>query len=239
MSKLELFEQKGKEKGKLNDVTFCYVKLQEGGLKYQSKTEREYTLDCVVDKATSKAFKKAFPKNSVKEIDTPDFEAKYKIAPPLPNEDEQYVIKVKAKAQLSADAVSAGLSKGDAIPYEWATRPKVFLPTEGGVTDITMDTLVGNGSKGDVAFNITSNDFGTFPQLTGILVRELVEFEGGNASTSDFGEVVGGLNPGNGETQQKANAGVKEESPTEDNPPPHTDADVPEEDDDFDSDVPF
>jgi hypothetical protein len=238
MSKLELFETNGKQKGKIVDAVFCYIKLQEGGLKYQSKTEREYTLDCIVDKATAKAFKKAFPKNSVKEIDTPEFEAKFKIAPPFPKEDEQYVIKVKAKAQLSADAVSAGLSKGEDIPYEWTTRPKVFVPVDGGVSDVTMDVLVANGSRGDVAFNITSNDFGTFPQLTGILVKDLIEYQSEGGSSSDFGEVVGGLKPGNGETKQKADAGVnKEEDASEANPPPHTDADVP--DDDFDTDVPF
>ena len=46
-----------------------------------------------------------------------------------------------------------------------------------------MTTLVGNGSKGVVAFNVTKNDFGTFPQLLGVLINDLVEYEGGSETS--------------------------------------------------------
>lgn len=202
MEKLNIdYSNPKKASGKIEGVVFAYCKLQTGDFKYQSNTEKEYSVDLIVDKATAKAFKKAFPKNSLKEIDTGEFEDKYKIDPPFPKEDEQYVIKLKSDAHLSGDVPNAGLSKGDLVPYEWATRPKVFVPTSGGVKDVTLTTLVGNGSKGVAAFKINSNSYGNFPQLTGILVEDLVEYEQ-NGSASAFGAVVGGLNADTSNIQQ-------------------------------------
>ncbi len=191
MSKLSTEVNGKKTTGKLEDVVFCYTKIQSGSLKYQSK-ELEYSVDIVVDKATSKEFKKAYPKNSCKEFDNADFKEKFKIDPPFPNQEEQFVIKLKAAAQLKADAPAANLVAGDTIPYEWNSRPKVFVPVEGGVEDITLTVLVANGSKGDAAFTVNSNDFGTFPQLSGILVKDLIEYEASGGNTSAFGNVVGG-----------------------------------------------
>lgn len=202
-------------KGYVRGATLCYIKLQEGALKYGSKTEKEYVLDAVVDKATAKAWKKMFSKNTPKEVDTVEFESKYKITPPFPNEDEQYIIKFKAKAQFTKDLEVQGESytSGDLIPYEWTTRPKLFVKGSEGVKDVTMTVLAANGSVGDVAFNISSNDFGTFPKLTGVLVTDLIEYEsqGGGANASPFGEIEGGLNAGNGETMQKATPATEPE----------------------------
>ena len=198
------------DKGRVNDVVFGYVKLQSGAYKYQSK-ELEYTVDCIVDKTTAKAFKKEFPKNSYKEFDTNDFEGIYKIKPPF-DAEEQFVIKLKANAQVKVDIDSAGLKAGDLVPYEWNTRPKAFVPVDNGVKDITMTTLISNGSKGDVSFRIMENSYGKFPQLTGILVTDLIEYiqEG---SGSDFGNVVGGYNRGDGNPQQIPTENKEEETP--------------------------
>lgn len=235
MSKLEIInnEEGQPEKGYIRGATLCYIKLQEGSFKYGSKTEKEYCVDVVVDKATQKAWKKMFAKNTPKEIDTPEFEGKYKIAPVHPDEDEQFIVKLKAKAQVTKDLQvkdfntqeEITLAKGDPIPYEWNTRPKLFVKGDEGVKDVTMSVLAANGSVGDVSFKITTNDFGTFPQLTGILVTDLIEYEssGGSGNASPFGEIEGGLNAGNGTTQQKASAGQPDEeeegtpSPTETN----------------------
>jgi hypothetical protein len=198
MTKFVIDKENGK--GKLLDVTLAYIKLQSGDFKYQSKTEREYSLDCIVDKKTAKEYKKNFPKNSCKEIDTAEFKDKFKIDPVFPDEDDQYIIKLKADAQLKREA--AGLPSGTPIPYEWNTRPKLFVPMGKGVQDKTMSILAANGSKGDVAFKILENDFGTFSQLTGVLVKDLIEYETKDSSESDFGEIIGGLNPGDGNPQQ-------------------------------------
>lgn len=220
---------KKRGKGKITGATLCYVKLQEGAFKYGSKTEKEYTVDVVVDKATAKAFKKTFAKNGIREIDTPEFEAKYKCAPPFPDADEQFVLKLKSKTAMSKDG--GGLNAGDPIPYEWNTRPKLFVRAEGGVKDVTMTTLAANGSKGVVGFAILDNgEFGQSPQLTGVLVEELIEYEGNaGGASSDFGEVVGGLNPGSGETQQKASAGQVEDSDEEENSDIPFDSEDPED----------
>lgn len=213
-------------KAQIKDVTFCYVKMQEGGLKYGSQTEKEYTVDCVVDKATARAFKKAFPKNSCKEIDTQEFKQKFKIDPPFPDKEDQYVIKVKTNAQIKVDMPSQNLVTGDLVPYEWGSRPKVFVPTNGGVKDITMTTLVANGSRGTVAIRITENSYGRFPQLSGILVIDLIEYESSGGSGSDFGDVVGGYNKGDGSVQQVAGASVKEPSIDESNDDPFNDSNL-------------
>lgn len=212
MSKLELFEVKGKQKGKILDATFAYIKLQSGDYKFQSKTEKEYSLDIVVDKATAKEFKKAFPKNGYKEVDTSDFEKKFKIPAPFPEQEEQYVIKLRADTVLSADV--GELKAGDVIPYEWHSRPKMYFPAEGGVEDVTMTHLASNGSKGDVSFNVMSNSYGQFPQLTGVLVKEFIPYESSGGASSDFGVVVGGYNPGDGNVKQVPTE-VSTEVPTE------------------------
>jgi hypothetical protein len=192
MSKLTIDTTGKKVSGKIEDVVFAYVKLQSGSTKYQSK-DIEYTVDVIVDKATAKEFKKLYPKNSVKDFDNAEFTTKFKIEPPFPTQDEQFVLKLKAAAQLKAAAPAVNLEAGDMIPYEWSSRPKVFVPVEGGVEDITLTVLIANGSKGDVAFTVNSNDFGTFPQLTGILVKDLIEYEAAGGSSSAFGTVVGGF----------------------------------------------
>ena len=196
----ELIINNDATKGKITNCYFCYVKLQEGSYKYQSQTEKEYTVNCIVDRDTAKAFKKAFPKNGYKEVETSEFENIYKIEPPFAG-DEQYVIKLKSNANLKADVPKAGLLIGDIIPYEWSSRPKAFINVDGGVKDITMTTLISNGSKGDVAFRVNENSYGKFPQLTGILVTDLIEYIS-EKEDSDFGKVVGGFNPGDGNVKQ-------------------------------------
>lgn len=208
MSKI-VFNDEG-TKGQIQDVTLCYLKLQSGDYKYQSTTEKEYSVVCVVDKTTAKTFKKAFTKNGFKEIDTEDFEDKYKIAPPLPGKEEQFIITMKTNVGMKSDLPKYNLFEGDPVPYEWTSRPKVYVPIEGGVKDITMTTLVSNGSIGTVAFDITENSYGRFPKLSGILVTNLIEYEQKGGSGCDFGEVVGGYNPGDGNTQQNAGSRVDE-----------------------------
>lgn len=175
-----------KKNGILDDVVFCYTKMRDPVLKYQSKTEREFTVDCVVDKTTAKEWKKTFKKNPVKEFDDDEFEEIFKIEPPFDNgTDEQYVIKLKAPAQDK---------KGNPKPAKFL--PSVLVPNEDEDSDadyvnVTDSVLVANGSSGKVAFNILSNDFGTFPQLNAILVEDLIEYEEAGAGSAFGGKVSG------------------------------------------------
>jgi len=166
----------------INDVVFCYTKLAQADFKYQSKTEKEWSVDCVVDKATAKKWNKEFPKQKAKEIDSDDFEKIFKISPPYAG-DEQYVIKLKKNAQYF---------KGEEMhPTPDAYRPRVFVPgSDGKLQDVTKDILVANGSKGVVSFDTVENSFGRFAQLKAIRVDELIEYKKeGGASFDELGEV--------------------------------------------------
>ena len=173
MTKLELSEKSGK----ISNVKFAYVKLQRGTKKYKSE-ELEYSVDVVVDKATAKEMKKAFQKNKVKEVETSDFENKYKFAAPYPDQEEQYVLRFKTNVCTN---------DGKEKPYEWSSRPKVYIPDGNKVKDVTMDVRVANGSSGDIAFNITNGQYGIIHHLSGILIKDMIELE--NRQPTPFGEV--------------------------------------------------
>lgn len=173
MSKLLLSEKSGK----ISDVHFAYVKLQRPTKKYQSE-ETEFSVDVVVDKATAKEMKKNFPKNGIREVDTSEFLKKYKFDPPFPDQDEQFVLKFKTNSTNK---------DGEPKPYEWSSRPKVYVPGDEKVKDVTMDVRVANGSSGDIAFNITNSNYGVIHHLSAILVKDLIELE--NRNTTPFGEV--------------------------------------------------
>lgn len=166
----------------LNNVVFCYTKIQQADFKYGSNTEKEYSVDCVVDKATAKAWNKKYPKQKAKEVDNEEFTNTFKIDPPF-EEDEQYVIKIRRPAQYK-----------DGTPIPDSQRPRVFEKKEDGtLVDITKDKLVANGSRGAVSFEETPpNDFGVFARLKAIRVDELVEYKKAKAGVdfSELGEVV-------------------------------------------------
>lgn len=200
----------------LENVTFAYAKIAESDFKYGSKVDKEFSIDCIVDKATAKKFKKQFPKQSVKEFDNEEFEQKYKIAPPFPDQDEQYVIKLK----------KPHIREGKEMPY----RPKAFIYAEDGssLIDITVSKLASNGSKGKVRYRVTTNDFGTFSQLDSVLFEHFIEYKkDGGGSNSPFGIPVAKVEEENkAATQARASSPKKEEE-----------AAVEQEDDG--SDVPF
>lgn len=184
MSKLNITEQSGK----IENAYFAYIKLKNPVNKYKSD-DKEYCLDVVVDKATAKEMKKIFIKNKVKEVDNEDFEDQYKFAPPFPDQDEQFILKFKSDSHYK---------DGTEKPYHYNNRPKVFIPVENGVEDVTMTTRVGNGSMGDVAFSVVENDYGTMHRLFGILVKDMVELQN-SAPPNPFGQVVNHVGPENQE----------------------------------------
>lgn len=162
------------------NCVFGYVKLQQPDFKFGSTTEKEFTVDCIVEKATAKAWNKQYPKQKAKEMDREDFEKAFKIDAPYDG-DEIYVIKLKKPAQYKS---------GDPIPD--AMRPRVFAKGDTDkLVDITKDKLVANGSKGVVSYDEVTNDFGTFAKLKAIRVDQLIEYKqkGGNSDFSELGEV--------------------------------------------------
>jgi hypothetical protein len=158
----------------LNNITFAYVKIQNPVLKYQS-TDSEYTVDCVVSKAEAKEWNKAFPKQKAKVVENDEFTEKFKIELPFPEQDEQFVIKLK----------KPHVKNGKALDERY--RPRVFLATGGEPKDITFDVLPANGSKGKAAYVVRTNDFGSFAQLDSILVEELIEYKSSATVGGAFG----------------------------------------------------
>ena len=156
---------------------FAYAKIQEPAFKYQSTTEKEFSIDIIVDKATAKAFGKQFPKQKGKQVDNDDFEEIYKMPPPFPDQDEQYVLKLKRPAQYK-----------DGKPLPESYWPKVMQKKGGKAVQIPREVLVGNGSSGKVSYDVNENDYGTFAKLKNILVEDLKEYKkNGGSGADDFG----------------------------------------------------
>lgn len=219
----------------LNNVVFAYTKIQQPDFKYGSTSEKEFSVDCIVDKATAKTWNKAYPKQKAKEIDNDDFERIFKIAPPFEG-DEQYVIKLKKPAQYKKD--------GETHPVPDQYRPRVFEKgNDGKLVDITKDKLVSNGSKGAVSFEENSNDYGTFARLKAIRVDKLIEYKkvGGGASFDELGEVSSLADDFSDVPQREMSDAQKANLDKQEKPQAKPAAKKPEpsQDDSFDDDVPF
>lgn len=180
----------------LDNVVFCYTKIASPVKAYQSENT-EFTQDCVVSKAQAKAWNKEFPKQKAKEVDNADFEEMFKIPPPFPEQDEQFVIKLK----------KAHIKNGKVTPDKF--RPRVIQKTAEGNIDITFDKLVANGSKGKAAYTVNENSFGNFGQLSSILVEELIEYAGANGAGTEFGSVALKEVPANQAPVQKQEEAMK------------------------------
>ena len=162
----------------LNNATLAFVKVAESDKKYQSE-DREYSLSVVVSKADAKAFKKKFPKQSVKDYENDEFKEKFKIDPPFHDQDEQYVLKL-SKVHIK-----------DGVEANPKYRPRVYLDDgKGNFTDITTSRLVANGSKGDVAYRVIENSFGVFAHLDVVRLTEFIEYKKWGAANPFGGRVV-------------------------------------------------
>ena len=156
---------------------FAYAKIQEPAFKYQSTTEKEFSIDIIVDKVTAKAFGKQFPKQKGKVVDNDEFEEIYKMPPPFSDQDEQFVLKLKRPAQYK-----------DGNPLPESYWPKVMQKKGGKAVQVPREVLVGNGSVGKVSYDVNENDFGTFAKLRNILVEDLKEYKkSGGSGADDFG----------------------------------------------------
>ncbi len=160
---------------------FVYAKVGQPDTKYQS-TEKEWSIEVIVDEETADAWDEQFKKQPAKKIKASDFEGKYKI--PLPDRfagmKSVYGIKVKRQAT------------NDGVPVEENFRPKVYLDdAEGNRTEIGQSRLIANGSFGKVSYYISTNDFGTFARLQNVLMEEdnFKEYEssGGGKAGDEFG----------------------------------------------------
>lgn len=200
----------------MNNATILYCKVQQPTLCFESVDRKEYTVDVCVTKEQAKAWSKKYPKQKHKEFDNADFTKIFKIAPPHPEQDEQFVIKFKKKADYIKDGVLTQ------IPDTY--KPRVFVKgSDGKLEDITATKLVSNGSTGVIQFDETTNKFGTFAQLKAIRVDNLIEYKSAGADYDELGE-VGELQDLSSLETKAAKAKAEPESKGSD---------------DFDDDIPF
>ncbi len=174
-------------KGRVEDATLLYVRLKDGELAFGSETERNLSIQLAVTKETARNWKSVFPKNGYREITNDQFTKSFKIDPPYPEQEDQYVLKLKSHMTFQNDQPERDIKAGDLVPYESPSRPKLYEIVDGKAVDITMTTQPANGSTGIVAFRATVNKFGTFPVLTGVVVTNLVEAQQRASLESDYG----------------------------------------------------
>lgn len=164
------------------NVTILYCKVQQPTFCFESTDRKEFSSDFCVSKEQGKAWSKKYTKQKSKQFDNDEFTKIFKIDPPFPDQDEQYVIKIKKKADYVKDGVITQIPD--------AFKPRVFIKGEDGkLEDITATKLISNGSVGTVQFEETTNKFGTFPQLKAIRVDKLIEYQAAGASYDELGEV--------------------------------------------------
>ena len=158
---------KNKNLLKIENVYFAFTNIAEPKFKYKSDIAKEFATTIVLSKEQAKEFKKLKLNKTVKDIPTEEFEAKFKFAPPYPEQDEQYTIGVN-KAATYAD--------GNPKP-DW-TYPKAFFVKDSRIVE-DNDILIGNGSFGNISlepnFNASLNS--TSVTLHSVLVKQLIEFE--------------------------------------------------------------
>lgn len=180
---------------------------------------------------TDKAFKKELEKYgksldtllSIKEVDSADFEEKYKCPLPEGAGDEVWVFTLRKSIELG--------KTGRPVPLQY--QPKVFEKIKNTMVEITTSKLVGNGSYGTLSidkFDRTAGGSSLF--LKNLLVTDLIEYvkqDSDYEAGSEFGD--DSASDGNGgSTKVPASAKTKEA--------PKAKAKVQPQDDDEDS-LPF
>jgi hypothetical protein len=161
---------------------FCFAKVTEPAFKYESDTEKEFSIQVVVDEDTFDTFGETYGKQKGKAIKTADFEGIFKIKPPYPNDKKQFVLK------LAKGATYKSKETGQLVNVEKKYWPKIMVLENNQPTPIEEGILIANGSKGQVSFEENTNSYGTFAKLKNILVEELIEYKKtGEDAAGDFG----------------------------------------------------
>lgn len=219
---------------RLENVHLMYVKMQKPVNKFESE-DKEFTLTFVCDEDTSDSFSEKFPKASVKKIKTEQFEEKHKFKPPFLDDKNQYVIKMSVRAEFK-DKASGEMVE---MPYFYDTRPKVYELTGGKAVDVTMNKLVGNGSKGHIQYAVSSNSFGTFPYLRAVLITDMIEYESSGGGTHNpFADMNLELVPDEQAVQSAESKPAAKQEKQEQSGSPFNDVQN-DPFDDFSSDIPF
>lgn len=160
----------------IDGVYFYYTAIAKPGFKFDSKTEQEYKTTVVLSKEQAKEFKKRKLNKTVKEVDTSEFEEKFKAAPPYPDQDEQYLF-----------TVAQNVNKMDGTPLPDFLRPRAYHKVEEGNLDIT-DQEISNGSFGKLRYSQMEGKNGISIKLDAILLTEFIPYV--SASKDEWADAV-------------------------------------------------
>ena len=125
----------------------------------------------ITDKAVKKEYEK-FAKSldtlvSIKEVESIEFEEKYKCDLPEGAGDEVWVVTLRKSTELG--------KTGKPVPEMY--KPKVFEKQGKLIVDITNSKLVANGSKGALSLDVFEKSTGGGSIfLKNVLVTELIEY---------------------------------------------------------------
>lgn len=208
----------------IEDVVFYYAQVQKAKPIYDQRewsnpNKFEYLVDVLVDEDTYDLIEETFPKTSLKKYSKEKFMERFKIESEedLPYDSKKYfVAKFKQAAQ-----------KADGSPINPQLRPRAFEMVNGKAVDITIDKLIGNGSKGAILLRSSTNStYGTFAYLSTLKVTDLVEYETSSVTDEAVSDFLGG---------DVEFADIPEETfeKPEQNSEDFSDDDLPFDDDDF------
>jgi hypothetical protein len=147
--------------------TLVYVQVQKPVDCFVKEKGQELKASIVVDEETADSWNELYPKQPAKVVKTSEFEASFKIPPPLPSEKKQYVITLRKNTKLA---------NGEPVPDKYI--PKLYRRNEeGALEDITQSVLPANGSKGALAVEHYDGKMGPVARLKNVLVIDLIEYQ--------------------------------------------------------------
>lgn len=157
-----------------------YAKISQDAFKYQSDTDKEYSVGVIFDEDAADLWNDKFLKQPAKKIKVSDFEAKFKFECPIKDVKNVYVINLKKSS------IQGGIVQDEQY------RPKVFLDAADGTrTEITTSRLIANGTYAKVSYYVSENDkYGLLSRLQNVLIKEaqFIEYEQkeGSVAGSEF-----------------------------------------------------
>jgi hypothetical protein len=197
--------------------TLLFVQVQSPVDCFEKAKGKEWKASIAVDEDTADAWNEDYPKQSATVVKTSEFEAKYKVAPPIPDAKKQYVITLRKNTKLG---------NGEDVPDIY--QPKVQIRDaneETGYKDVTAEVLVANGSKGSMSIDLWEMSKGNVARLKNILVTELIEYEkkegtgGTYVPGSEFDEDDAPAKPAKTKAAKPAKAPVVKDEAAEDDSP--------------------
>jgi hypothetical protein len=159
--------------------TLVYVQLHKPADCWDRAKGQEWKASVVVDEDTADLWEEQFPKQAAKAVKTADFAGIYKIEAPYPGEKKQYIITVRKNVKLG---------NGETVPELY--QPKVLLEAEGR-KDVTATITPANGSTGVISLDIWESAKGPVARLKNVLVKDLIEYEGGSGGSYNPGDEFG------------------------------------------------